>query len=84
MSSVKTAVSLDRSLFDQIEALAQEMNVPRSRVISLAVEDYLRRRENQQLLDQINAALEESGQEEEIQLARAMRRRMSRSLTAEW
>ena len=56
MATVKTAVSLRESLFEDIVALAREMNVPRSRLIAMALEEYLRRRENRRLLAAIDAA----------------------------
>ncbi len=37
MANVKTAISLEESLFHQIEAVAQEMQIPRSRLFVLAV-----------------------------------------------
>jgi metal-responsive CopG/Arc/MetJ family transcriptional regulator len=55
-ATVKTAISIDKVLYEQAEALAQEMNVPRSQVFTIALEQYLRRRQGQQLLEQINRA----------------------------
>lgn len=59
MAHVKTAVSLEKDLFQQLESLAEEMKIPRSRLFVLALQEFLRRRQNQQLLEQINAAYDE-------------------------
>ena len=56
MQNMKTAVSIQKSLFDQAERIAREMGISRSRLFSLALEDYIRREQNRELLTQINAA----------------------------
>ena len=55
MAAVKTAISMDEELFKQVEATAEEMNVSRSRVVVLALRDYLKRREAQRITEQLNA-----------------------------
>lgn len=54
MSTVKTAISLDKPLLEQVDSVAQEMGVPRSRLFVLAMEAFLEQRQNKQLLDAIN------------------------------
>jgi metal-responsive CopG/Arc/MetJ family transcriptional regulator len=56
MEYIKTAISIQKSLFDQAERLARQMNVPRSRVFVLALEEYIQREQNRELLTQINSA----------------------------
>jgi len=56
MATVKTAISLQESLFEQAEVLAAQMNVSRSRLIAIALEEFIRRHHNRQLLEKINAA----------------------------
>jgi predicted transcriptional regulator len=56
MEYIKTAISIQKSLFEQAEQLARQMNVPRSRVFVLALEEYLQRQQNRELLAKINAA----------------------------
>lgn len=55
-ATVKTAISIDKDLLAQAEIAAQEMSLSRSRLFALALEQYLRRRQGQQMLEQINAA----------------------------
>ena len=55
MTTVKTAISLPASLFEQAETLAGEMQISQSFLIEIALEEFIRR-ENQQLLEKINAA----------------------------
>ena len=56
MATVKTAISLQEYLFEQAEAIAAEMNISRSRLIAIALEEFIRRHQNRILLEKINAA----------------------------
>ena len=50
MSTVKTAISLDEPLFRKVQACARDLKIPRSRLFSLALEEFLERRANRRLL----------------------------------
>jgi len=52
MPTVKTAISLDRELLQEIDAVAAETGQPRSRVLAAAAREYLRRRESRGELDE--------------------------------
>ena len=56
MATVKTAISLQENLFEQAEAIAAEMKISRSRLIAIALEEFIRRHQNRILLEKINAA----------------------------
>ena len=84
MANVKTAVSLRKDLFEQVEALANEMKISRSRLFVLALEEFLRRHQNQQLLEQINAAYDETPDPSEQALRRRMRRQHRQIVEGEW
>lgn len=75
MSGVKTAISLDEELFARVNKLAHELHVSRSRLFSLAVEDYLRKQENQNLLARLNEAYGDHPDDEETKVAVAMKAR---------
>ena len=55
-STIKTAISIQKSLFEEAENLAQELNVSRSELFSLAIETFVRSHQNQKLLQEINQA----------------------------
>jgi len=84
MANVKTAISLQKSLFEQVEALADEMKVPRSRVFALAVEDFVRRHQNRHLLERINAAYKDAPDPAEQLLLRHRRRHHRKIIEGEW
>lgn len=73
MAHVKTAVSLEEPLLKQADDLAREMNVSRSRLFSLAVEEFIQRHQDQALLEALNAAYEEPPDSEEQQWQQVMR-----------
>lgn len=74
MSSVRTAISLDRSLLGEADALAEELHLSRSRLFVLALEDFIRRHQNRQLQARINEAYEEVPDPAETRQLREMRR----------
>ena len=73
MANVKTAISLQQSLFDRVDALAHELTISRSRLFTMAVEEFIQRHENQKLLEALNAAYDDSPDSEEQVLLHEMR-----------
>ena len=84
MNSIKTAISIQKALFEQAEDLARKLKVSRSRLFALALEDYLRRQENQELLTQINAAYTDELDSAEETLRRKARRTHRQIVEGEW
>jgi metal-responsive CopG/Arc/MetJ family transcriptional regulator len=73
MSNVKTAISLQEELFDQAEQIAREMNISRSRLFTLALEEFITRQRNRQILEQLNAAYSDGLDEgEELRLKKRL------------
>ena len=56
MPKVKTAISIDETLLAETVHLAHELDIPKSQVVALALEDFIQRHRNRQLLAQINEA----------------------------
>lgn len=54
MTTIKTAVSIEETLFQRAEALAEELRVSRSRLISLALEDYIDQYDTKMLMEKLN------------------------------
>ena len=84
MGNVKTAISIDKPLFEQINTLAHEMNTSRSRVFSLAAKEFIQRRKNQELLDAINSAYDDVPDEKELTLKSAVRFRHLNMVQDQW
>jgi hypothetical protein len=83
MANVKTAISLRQSLWERVKQLAREMDVPRSRIFVLALEDFIRRHESRDLLARINKAYEDLPESEQKRLGQ-MRRSHRRIVKGEW
>ena len=60
MATVKTALSIDESLFERAEALADELAIPRSRVFAMALEQFLERYDARKILEQPNSVYAET------------------------
>jgi len=84
MQSVKTAISIQESLFEQADTLARQMKISRSRLFVLALEDYIRRQHDRELLAQINAAYADEPDAAERTLPHKMRSTHRRTVEGEW
>lgn len=54
MSTVKTGISINKKLFKKAEEIALKLDIPRSKLYQLALENYIRLYENRQILEKIN------------------------------
>ena len=84
MDNVKTAISIQKPLFEQAQDLARKMNISRSRLFVLALEEYIRRQQNRELLEQINAAYADEPDSAEQTLRRKTRRLHRQLVEGEW
>ena len=84
MPSVKTAISLEAPLLRRIDATAAELDLPRSRLLSLAADEFITRHENAKLLEDLNRAHADGPTPEEIELRRAARRKHARRIEGDW
>lgn len=71
MPGVKTAISLDEELFNRVDNLARKLHVSRSRVFTLAVQDYLHKQENKSMLAQLNEAYSDQPSDEERKISKS-------------
>lgn len=84
MASVKTAISLQQSLLEQVDVLAQELDISRSHLFALAAEEFVCRHRNRELLEAINTAYGDSPDSEELTLHREMRPRHRQLVEGQW
>ncbi len=73
MARVKTAISIEESLFREVEFLAENMKVSRSKLFAFALSEYITKHKNQQLLAEINAAYGDAPDKQEKNNLDAMR-----------
>jgi len=83
-TTIKTAISIQKSLFEQAESLAQQLNMSRSQLFGLAVETFIKNHQNQILLEEINRAYSDAPDpDEEVRLSK-MRRLHRKFVEREW
>jgi metal-responsive CopG/Arc/MetJ family transcriptional regulator len=84
MQSVKTAISIEKLLFDQAEIIAHTMNVSRSKLFVIALREYIERQKNRELLSRINTAYADEPDASEQTLRSKARRQHRRIVEGEW
>jgi metal-responsive CopG/Arc/MetJ family transcriptional regulator len=84
MENIKTAISIRKPLFEQAEDLAHRMKVSRSRLFALALEDYIRRQQNRELLASLNAVYADEPTPTELTVLHESRESYARHLEDEW
>jgi len=84
MAAVKTAVSLDEKLLERIDQAAEELRLPRSRLLARAAEDFLSERENRKLLERLDRVYGDPPTAEEEELRRRRRRQHRRNVEGSW
>ena len=62
--NVKTAISIEKPIFEQMDNLAKNLNVSRSRLFTMAAREFIERHNNIELLKQLNEAYEDSSETE--------------------
>jgi predicted transcriptional regulator len=84
MANIKTAISMQSSLYEKIGELARKLKIPRSRVLVLALEEFVQRQDNQLLLAQINEVYQDAPTAEEKKTLRRARSSHRRIVEGEW
>ena len=74
-ASVKTAISMKEELFKEVDKLAGELHVSRSKLFVMAVQDYIKKNESKKLLSQINDAFSDHPDAEETTIQSKMRQK---------
>jgi len=82
-SSVKTAISMQKELFDAVNKLAGELHISRSKFFAIAVQDYIQRNESTNLLLKINKAFSDYPDSDEIKLHNKMKSKQRKNLERE-
>ena len=84
MANIKTAISIEKPLFEEIEVLAQKMKVSRSHLFTLAARAFIQNHKSQRLLEAINAAYSDLPVIEEEKLRAQMKPRHRQIVKDRW
>lgn len=83
MTTVKTAISLEEPLLRQVDGLAREMNISRSRLFALAVESFIEQQQTRAILEALNAAYNDKPMPDEAENFQRMRQHHHKQLEEE-
>jgi len=81
---MKTAISVEDNLLRQADQVARSMKLSRSKLISVALQDYLKRRRDQEILERLNRVYGDDPQHEEKHMAPQYKKVFSRTLRDQW
>ena len=84
MATVKTGISIERTLFDQVSDLAEALHMPRSQVFAVAVEEFIQRHHSREMLATLNKVYSDGHDRDEEALLRDMRGHQRHLLENEW
>lgn len=82
--TVKTAISINETLFKKVNKLSEQLKVSRSCLVVMALEDFVKRYENQLLLEQLNQVYDKSALADDEQVLPGIRRHHRDILEGEW
>jgi metal-responsive CopG/Arc/MetJ family transcriptional regulator len=83
MPNIKTAISIEKPIFDQVNDLAKNLNISRSRLFVLAAQEFLQRHANMELLQAINKAYDDLP-DPETKIVEKMRPRHLKMVKNQW
>lgn len=81
---MKTAISIDDDLLREADRTARQMHLSRSRLFAVAVEDYLRRRRANEILDQLNRVYGGDPEVEERRTMAKMKAKFHSTIKERW
>lgn len=84
MTVIKTAISMSQSLFDEADAAAHDLSISRSRLFTIALEDFLRRRRHQAMVAQLDRVYAEAPDAEDQAVLRQIRDHARKLSEGEW
>ena len=84
MPNIKTAISIDETIFRQAEEVAAILKVSRSRAFAMAMEEFAQRRRGEEITRQLNEAYTQGAEDEDREIVRQMRSAYRRNTETEW
>jgi metal-responsive CopG/Arc/MetJ family transcriptional regulator len=81
---MKTAISLDGELLKEADQTARALGLSRSRLFSLALENYLRHRRQEQILEQLNQTYSDHPDPTEASTTQNMKAKFRSTIKDRW
>jgi metal-responsive CopG/Arc/MetJ family transcriptional regulator len=84
MATIKTAISIDKNLFDHVNELAAEIKLSRSQIFSQAVQYFIDKRDDLDLIRRINQAYSDVLDSGETELLEKSKRKYKEIVKERW
>ena len=81
---MKTAISVEAELLKEADRYAHQIGVSRSRLVSLALSDYLKLRRQREIIDRLNEVYAGPRDPEEAGVTRQMKAKFQRVIRDKW
>ena len=81
---MKTAISVNDQLMTAADRTAREIGVSRSRLFSIALEDYLRKREQESIVEQLNQVYGNKPDASEKRTSARLKTKFRRTIKERW
>ena len=82
MANIKTAISIEKPIFEQMNVLAKDLNISRSRLFALAAQEFIQRHKNIKLFQSLNEAYDDFPESDPI--VSKMRPRHLKMVKEQW
>ncbi|MBN2090089.1 hypothetical protein JW964_10760 [candidate division KSB1 bacterium] len=85
MNSLTKAITLEKSILDELDLVAREMKISSDDLCKLAIKEFLKyHRKNLEIFNQLNSAYADQPDQEEETLLFAMRKRQREIVEGQW
>jgi metal-responsive CopG/Arc/MetJ family transcriptional regulator len=81
---MKTAISLDDEILKSADDAAKQMGVSRSRIFSMAMQEFLRRRRHLSVVEQLNEVYRDAQPATDSQVLAGIKRKVRNTLKDRW
>jgi len=83
-NTIKIAISVPERLLQGADKAASELGISRSRLFAIAIDDFLRRRRNDEILHRLNEVYAEPAAASEKRLLRGIKAQFRRTVKERW
>ena len=84
MHTMKTAISVDGHLLHEADQAARQMGLSRSRLFSLALENYLRQRRQEEMIGRLNKVYAGEPDPVDLRTAKRMKAKFRATIRERW
>ncbi len=81
---MKTAISIDEALLKEADTTAGQLGLSRSRLFTIAVDEFLRRKREEQMLHRLNEVYSTSPDLAEKRLLKGMKAKVRTTVKESW